>query len=833
MNDDKKDMREELEDRLADQALREKFSSKKPPDLSAKIADRHAATMAAPTSVAVPLAVRKPWRTTARYMAAASLLLAVGGIGFALGRSTNSAEVANLTRVQGIHRDEEIIEPVIEDAYFSEDVSEVGANSNNGVNMGQAMAPVLTEAKAFHAPSSPAAPVTPTGVTRHPSPFPGTHAPHSPGPHPGISGKPYAGTKVTPRIIIQESEDAALEREKIKEPHLKQANEGQRDEQLRAKEDATRHMEAIRRLLAETRKLKNNEDRDDLKPSDHPGEKHPTDKLSDLDDQRLAYTALQEERNRIKQELREKGKELSELLAKGEKSEKLIKDLEEVQVELLDLPVQLPPLGQGEGPEHRGANFDHITENEFLRVKENALSTFSIDVDTAAYSIMRRYLKNENGSSQLPPAGAVRIEEYLNYFSYDYAGPKNDDPFSANVEVAACPWNAAHRLVRVGLKGKDIAIDKRPSSNLVFLLDVSGSMDQEQKLPWVKESMRLLLDRLGENDRVAIVVYAGAAGLVLPSTTADKKTDILAALDKLHAGGSTNGAQGIELAYQTAVEHFIKGGTNRVILCTDGDFNVGTTSNDALHRLIQDKAKSGVFLSVLGFGMDNLQDKTLETLADKGNGNYGYIDSLAESNKIFGQQLTGTLITIAKDVKIQIEFNPAQVAAYRLIGFENRVLAAQDFNDDKKDAGEIGAGHTVTALYEVTPIGVEAPAVAPAIDKLRYQVPSKLTDDAAAGELMTLKLRYKQPDGDKSKLLEFPVKDEGKKFGQASEDFRFASAVAAFGMLLRRSEYSGNATFAAVAEIAEAAKGKDAHGYRAEFLDLVKLTQKVWGNGGR
>jgi Ca-activated chloride channel homolog len=279
-----------------------------------------------------------------------------------------------------------------------------------------------------------------------------------------------------------------------------------------------------------------------------------------------------------------------------------------------------------------------------------------------------------------------------------------------------------------------------------------------------------------------------------------------------------------------ATEHFIKGGTNRVILCTDGDFNVGTTSHDALERLAVEKAKTGVFLSVLGFGYGNLQDKTLETLADKGNGNYGYIDTLNEANKVFGQQLTGTLITIAKDVKIQIEFNPAQVAAYRLIGYENRMLAAEDFNDDKKDAGEIGAGHTVTALYEVVPHGVEVPTDAPAIDKLKYQVPAKLTDAATAGELMTLKLRYKQPEGEKSKLLEFPVKDEGKKFGQASDDFRFASAVASYGMLLRQSKHGGNSTFAATAEIAEAAKGKDEHGYRAEFIELVKKAQKLRGN---
>lgn len=476
--------------------------------------------------------------------------------------------------------------------------------------------------------------------------------------------------------------------------------------------------------------------------------------------------------------------------------------------------------------DHEGFNteaYDHQTENPFLAVNQHPLSTFSIDVDTASYANVRRMLT----SGQLPPKGAVRIEELLNYFSYDYPQPEGDVPFSANIEIAECPWKPNHRLARIGLKGKEIAADKRPVSNLVFLIDVSGSMQSQNKLPLVIQGLKLLVNQLTENDRVAIVVYAGAAGTVLDSTTGDHKPVILAALDRLQAGGSTNGAGGIRQAYEVAQQHFIKGGTNRVILCSDGDFNVGTTSQDELVRLIEDKAKSGVFLTVLGFGLGNYKDSTMEKLADKGNGNYGYVDSLNEAKKIFVEQMSGTLITIAKDVKIQIEFNPAQVGAYRLIGYENRLLAKEDFNNDKKDAGEIGAGHTVTALYEIVPTGQPIPTEGN-VDALKYQTPAATTPAAAESkEMLTLKLRYKAPDGDTSQLVSFPVSDVGKKFSQASPDFVWATAVAQFGLLLRDSTHKGNATMASVLEMAQSARGADKQGYRTEFLELVNAAARL------
>ncbi len=467
--------------------------------------------------------------------------------------------------------------------------------------------------------------------------------------------------------------------------------------------------------------------------------------------------------------------------------------------------------------------YDHIVDNPFRSVADHPLSTFSIDVDTASYANIRRLLNQ----GTLPPKGAVRIEEMINYFSYDYAGPKKGDkhPFAAHAAVAGCPWNARHRLVRVAIKGREIAPEKRPSSNFVFLLDVSGSMRPANKLPLVKRAMKMLVERLGENDRIAITVYAGAAGLVLDSTTCDERQKILSALERLRAGGSTAGAAGIKLAYQVAAKNFIKGGVNRVILCTDGDFNVGITNQSELVRMIEGKAKTGVFLSVLGFGMGNYQDSRLEKLADKGNGNYAYIDTIKEARKVLVTQMSGTLITIAKDVKIQIEFNPTRVAAYRLIGYENRILAKEDFKDDKKDAGEIGAGHTVTALYEVVPAGekVETPAVAP----LKYQTPARPTEAADSKEMLTLKLRYKRPDGDKSTLMEYPVADAGGRFDKASADFRFATAVASFGMILRDSKYKGTYTLDAVIELAQSSKGKDKEGYRAEFIQLVKTAKAI------
>ena len=468
-------------------------------------------------------------------------------------------------------------------------------------------------------------------------------------------------------------------------------------------------------------------------------------------------------------------------------------------------------------------SYDRIYENDFLNAKDDPLSTFSIDVDTASYANVRRIL---NGG-QLPPRGAVRIEEMINYFTYDYPQPEKGAPFSVNTEIAACPWNPDHRLVRIGLKGEEMALEKRPPSNLVFLLDVSGSMSDDNKLPLVKKAFKLLVKQLGNNDSVAIVVYAGSSGLVLPATICESKTKILDALARLSAGGSTNAGDGIELAYRIAEENFVGGGNNRVILATDGDFNVGVTNQSELTRLIEDKAKSGIFLTALGFGMGNYKDATLETLADKGNGNYAYIDTFKEARKVFVEQLTGTLYTIAKDVKIQVEFNPGEVKAYRLLGYENRMLAAKDFNDDKKDAGEIGAGHTVTALYQIVPVGKEIGVTEGSIDELKYQQPKTLSGAAKSSELLTVKLRYKEPDGDTSKLLEYPIVDSGRRFDMASADFRFAAAVASFGMLLRDSEYKFGSNYDAVIEIAGSAKGEDELGYRKEFVDLVRAARDL------
>jgi Ca-activated chloride channel family protein len=435
----------------------------------------------------------------------------------------------------------------------------------------------------------------------------------------------------------------------------------------------------------------------------------------------------------------------------------------------------------------------------------------------------------------LPPPDAVRIEELVNYFDYDYDGPADEHPFAAHIESAECPWNPEHRLVRIALKGREIE-EKRPTSNLVFLLDVSGSMDEPNKLPLVQKGMSMLVRQLGENDRVAIVVYAGAAGLVLPSTPGSDQPAILEAINRLHAGGSTNGGEGIRLAYQTALDHFIAGGVNRVILCTDGDFNVGVTSPGEITRLAEENAKAGVFLSVLGFGMGNHNDALLEEVSNKANGNYAFIDTDGEARKVLVEQMNGTLVTIAKDVKIQVEFNPAQVASYRLLGYENRMLAAEDFNDDKKDAGEIGAGHTVTALYEIVPVADEKsePASAegadaatpPTVDDLKYQSTRQLTKDAESGELLTLKLRYKNPDAETSTLMTMPLAKSDARFSAASRDFQFAASVAAFGMILRGSQFKGDATLEAVQEIAESARGADRNGYRAEFVELVKAAKE-------
>ncbi len=473
-------------------------------------------------------------------------------------------------------------------------------------------------------------------------------------------------------------------------------------------------------------------------------------------------------------------------------------------------------------------SYDTVRDNPFRQVTQAPLSTFSIDVDTASYANMRRFLTQR----QRPPANSVRIEEFINYFKYDYVPPRDAAPFTANVEVASAPWRPEHRLVRIGLKGREIAKADRPASNLVFLIDVSGSMQSQNKLPLVKQGIKLLTRQLDERDSVAMVVYAGSSGLALPATNGNNQHPILEAIDRLEAGGSTNGGAGIQLAYDTAVANFIEGGVNRVILCTDGDFNVGTTDRGSLTNLIEAKRRSGVFLSVLGFGMGNLKDGTLENLADKGNGNYAYIDNFREARKVFVQDIMSTLVTIAKDVKIQVEFNPSQVAAYRLIGYENRMLAAKDFNDDTKDAGEIGAGHTVTALYEIVPVGLGINA--PGVDNLRYQtnppVASAPIQGEASGELFTLKLRYKQPDGNISKKIEFYIHDSEQSFEDASADYKFASAVAAFGMVLRESPHANNASLRMVLELAEDGLGKDKQGYRAEFIDLVRKAEELTYN---
>lgn len=465
--------------------------------------------------------------------------------------------------------------------------------------------------------------------------------------------------------------------------------------------------------------------------------------------------------------------------------------------------------------------YKRIYENPFRSVKDHPLSTFSIDVDTASYSNIRRFL-NRN---QRPPKDAVRIEELINYFSYNYPNPKGEVPFSVNVEIAGCPWNLKHRLVRIGLKAKTVEFSKRPPSNLVFLIDVSGSMAAPNKLPLLKKAFRILLQNLGEKDRVAIVVYAGQEGLVLPSTPCSQKETILSALNNLESGGSTNGGAGIQLAYRVAVENFIPGGINRVILATDGDFNVGITDEGALTRLIEEKAKSGIFLTVLGFGMYNLNDSTMEQLADKGNGNYAYIDTIQEARKVLSEEISSTLITVAKDVKIQVEFNPLQVSAYRLIGYENRILRKEDFNDDKKDAGEIGAGHTVTALYEVVPAWQSSPTTN--VEPLKYQSERTLTSAAKSGEMLTIKLRYKEPNSEKSKLISFPITDPGKKWSQATPEFKFAAAVAAFGMLLRDSKFKGNSNFNMVLELAQEGLPYDKYGYRREFLSLVQKAKEL------
>ena len=472
-------------------------------------------------------------------------------------------------------------------------------------------------------------------------------------------------------------------------------------------------------------------------------------------------------------------------------------------------------------PEPSREGYAEIEEKGFQRPTDEPLSTFSIDVDRASYSNVRRFINQ----GQRPPANAVRIEEMVNYFGYDYAQPKDRHPFAIHTELAPAPWAPQHYVMQVGLQGKVIPTEDLPATNLVFLLDVSGSMNSPNKLGLVKSSMRMLTQQMRPEDRVAIVVYAGAAGVVLPSTDGNHKQQILDALDQLTAGGSTAGGAGIELAYRIAQENFMQEGNNRVILCTDGDFNVGVSSEDGLEKLIEKKRDQGVFLTVLGYGMGNYQDGKMEVLADKGNGNYAYIDNLQEARKTLVNEFGGTLFTIAKDVKIQIEFNPQYVAAYRLIGYENRMLAAEDFNNDRKDAGELGSGHTVTALYEIIPVGVNSPELG-RVDPLKYQNTTEtVTAGIANGELATVKFRYKAPQGLVSQLITQTVGDEPTR--RPSANFQWATSVAEFGMLLRDSEYKGQSDFNSLIERARAARGIDEEGYRSEFIRLVESSQAL------
>jgi Ca-activated chloride channel family protein len=474
-----------------------------------------------------------------------------------------------------------------------------------------------------------------------------------------------------------------------------------------------------------------------------------------------------------------------------------------------------------EDKEFNTESYSYIDDNPFRKVASVPLSTFSVDVDTASYSNVRRFLT----AGQLPPKDAVRIEELVNYFPYSYSGPSDGSPFAVHADLTECPWAPSHELLRVGLQGKRIADAALPPRNLVFLIDVSGSMNEPLKLPLVKSSLHMLVDRLRHEDRIALAVYAGSSGLVLPPTSGDDKGKIARAIDQLEAGGSTNGAEGITLAYQVAREAFQKGGINRVVLATDGDFNVGVTDEGALIRLIEDERKGGTFLSVLGFGMGNLKDSTMEKLADHGNGNYAYIDSLEEARKVLVTQAGGTLVTIAKDVKLQLEFNPKRVAEYRLIGYENRVLHDEDFKDDAKDAGDIGAGHSVTALYELVP--ASKTGASPKTDSMRYQATAALTPAAQSNELLSLKLRYKAPDGDVSREIATTVKDELLPLDRATGDMKFAVAVAGFGMLLRDSPHKGSATFELVERLARAGLASDEGGYRREFVDLVGTAAKL------
>lgn len=507
-----------------------------------------------------------------------------------------------------------------------------------------------------------------------------------------------------------------------------------------------------------------------------------------------------------------------------------IVELREHKVIVAEVPVAKPFI-MAESPRYdrqRNEEYSQFTENKFKMAREEPLSTFSVDVDAASYSNMRRFINR----GELPYKDAVRIEELINYFSYDYAEPAGNDPVRITTEVGSCPWNSQNRLVKVGLKAKSLASDNLPASNFVFLIDVSGSMSGPTRLDLVKSSLKLLVNNLRKKDRVAIVVYASSTGEVLPSTSGENKQKIKEALNNLSAGGSTAGGAGIQLAYKIAKQNFIKGGNNRIILCTDGDFNVGVSSNEGLQRLIENERKTGVFLSILGYGMGNYKDSKMQTLAQAGNGNHAYIDNLQEANKVLVNEFGATMYTVAKDVKLQIEFNPNRVQAYRLVGYETRMLNKEDFNDDTKDAGEMGAGHTVTAFYEVVPVGVKM-NMQGNVDPLKYQTEAKNPIQKRLGEsmhpdLLTVKLRYKQPNGSTSKKIEVPLIDSNTN--EVSDDFRFAAAVAMFGQVMKGSEYKGEGTFDKAIELAQSGYGNDSQGYRREFVRLMETAKGLTRN---
>lgn len=498
--------------------------------------------------------------------------------------------------------------------------------------------------------------------------------------------------------------------------------------------------------------------------------------------------------------------------------------LEKKQTEAPSVAASPAPPAGGRPTEEREFNteeYDKINENQFKDARENPLSTFSIDVDTASYTNVRRFLN----SRQMPSQDAVRLEEMINYFTYDYPQPTGKHPFSIITEMASCPWNKEHKLIHIGLQGKKLDYKHFKPSNLVLLVDSSGSMSADNKLPLLKQSLKLLLQELDDRDRIAVVAYAGSAGLVLPSTPASKRDTILKALDSLRAGGSTAGGAGIQLAYQVAKENLIAGGNNRVVLATDGDFNVGVSSTSDLVSLIEEKRKDDIFLTICGFGMGNYKDGRMEQISNAGNGNYFYIDTLKEAEKVFVKEMRANMFTIAKDVKIQVEFNPTKVKAYRLVGYENRLLANEDFNDDTKDAGELGAGHTVTALYEIIPAGSEE--TVRNTGSLKYQE-TKIKDSAAdTNEVMTLKFRYKPPKQDTSLLIQQTLEDSDTKAAKASVNFRFSAAVAGFGMLLRDSKFKGDLSYDRVADMAESSLGDDKEGYRQEFLQLINIAREL------